>query len=328
MPMSGIDAAGIGRIAAAAEAAGFTDLWSGEEAGNDAFTPLALAAAATERIRLGTGIVSVFTRGPAVLAQHAAALQEASNGRFVLGLGTSAAGIVRGWNGIEFTRPVGRARDAVRFVREALDGGRPSARDGDSGTFRLANPPKARVPVYLAGLRERMLTTAGAIADGVWINLAPLDAVPRVLDHVAAGARSAGRDPDALDVVSRFCWFPGPRETALNAARRVLAGYLSAPVYADYFRWLGYGDALAPAFQAWRDNDRHRALDLLPADLIDQVFLVGSSADVAGRIAAYRAAGVRTPVLTPVANDGRMSSAPDVTDYTALIEAAGPPPQA
>src|SRR3546814_2986992 len=104
--MAAYDAPQLASLSAFAEASGFVDLWTAEEAGYDAFTPLAIAAVATHDVRLGTSIVGSFTRGPAVLAQHAAALATASQGRFVLGLGASSESIVRGWNGIDFDRPV------------------------------------------------------------------------------------------------------------------------------------------------------------------------------------------------------------------------------
>src|ERR687896_1629019 len=107
-----------------AEAAGYTDLWSGETQGPDGFTPLALGAAWTERVRLGTGVVGVFTRGPALLAQQAAALSDASNGRFVLGIGASSDRIVEGWNDIPFERPLSRVAETLEFLRAALGGER------------------------------------------------------------------------------------------------------------------------------------------------------------------------------------------------------------
>src|SRR5881394_2185139 len=107
-----------------AEAAGYTDLWSGETNGPDGFTPLALSAAWTERARLGTGIVGVFQRGPALLAQEAAALADASEGRFALGIGASSDRIVAGWNRIPFERPLSRVSETVDFVRAALAGER------------------------------------------------------------------------------------------------------------------------------------------------------------------------------------------------------------
>jgi alkanesulfonate monooxygenase SsuD/methylene tetrahydromethanopterin reductase-like flavin-dependent oxidoreductase (luciferase family) len=106
-----------------AEAAGYTDLWSGETNGPDGFTPLALAAAWTEGVRLGTGVVGVFTRGPALLAMEAAALTDASAGRFVLGIGASSDRIVEGWNRIPFERPLSKVSETVDFVRTGGGGG-------------------------------------------------------------------------------------------------------------------------------------------------------------------------------------------------------------
>src|ERR1700728_991929 len=101
---------------------GYTDLWSSEADGTDAFTPLALAAAWTPTLRVGTAIVPDLTRGPALMAQSVAALAEAAPGRFAFGIGTSSNVIVEGWNGIPFEEPYKRTRDLVRFLRQALTG--------------------------------------------------------------------------------------------------------------------------------------------------------------------------------------------------------------
>src|SRR5918996_2202702 len=105
-----------------AEAAGYTDLWTGETQGPDGFTPLALASAWTETARLGTGVVGVFTRGPALLAQQAAALADASGGRLALGIGASSDRIVAGWNDTPFERPLSKVSESVDFLRTALSG--------------------------------------------------------------------------------------------------------------------------------------------------------------------------------------------------------------
>src|SRR5262249_45951430 len=159
-----------------AEASGWTDIWSGETDGHDGFTILSLAATWTSRMRLGTGVVNVFTRGRAVLAQHAAALQDASDGRFVLGLGSSSHVVVESWNGLSFTRPRERVRETVAFLREALAGNRAA------GRFKLATPPHDPVPIVVAALRGRMLETAGEIGDGIFLNLAPRAALPRLIE--------------------------------------------------------------------------------------------------------------------------------------------------
>src|SRR5689334_17673916 len=130
-----------------AERAGYTDLWTGETQGPDGFTPLALAAAWTDRIRLGTGVVGVFTRGPALLAQQATALADASDGRFVLGLGASSDRIVEGWNQMPFGKPLTKISSTLDFLDAAFAGERTST------GFKLERAPAEPPPVVLAALR-------------------------------------------------------------------------------------------------------------------------------------------------------------------------------
>ena len=171
-----------------AEEVGYTDLWSGETAGPDGFTPLTLSAAWTERARLGTGIVGVFQRGPALLAQETAALADASGGRFVLGIGSSSDRIVEGWNGIPFEKPLSRVRETLDFLQAALAGERTA-----SG-FKLEAPPAERVPIVLAALRGKMLELAVERADGAFTNFLPLGGLAKVtaqLDEAPTGLRAA-----------------------------------------------------------------------------------------------------------------------------------------
>src|SRR4051812_42923459 len=174
-----------------AEAAGYTDLWSGETNGPDGFTPLALSAAWTERARLGTGIVGVFQRGPALLAQEAAALASGSNGRFVLGIGSSSDRIVEGWNGIPFERPLSKVRETLDFLDAALAGERTAT------GFKLEMPPAEPVPVVLAALRGRMLELAVARAAGAFTNFLPLGGLPKVAAQLADA-------PEGFELLCRF----------------------------------------------------------------------------------------------------------------------------
>src|SRR3954453_21879759 len=162
-----------------AEAAGYTDLWSGETQGPDGFTPLALAAAWTERARLGTGVVGVFTRGPALLAQQAAALADASEGRFALGIGASSDRIVAGWNGIPFERPLARVSETVDFLDAALAGERTAT------GFKLEQAPATPPPIILAALRGKMLRLAVEKAAGAFTNFLPISGLERVTAELA-----------------------------------------------------------------------------------------------------------------------------------------------
>src|SRR3954447_14942057 len=154
------------------EQLGYTDVWSSEANGSDAFTPLTLASVWAPSLRLGTAIVPAFTRGPACMAQSVGSLAQAAPGRFVFGIGTSSDVIVERWNGIPFEEPYQRVRDMVRFLRLALTGEKVKA-DYDSFSvkgFRLGVVPEQPVPILIAALREGMLKLAGREGDGAIIN--------------------------------------------------------------------------------------------------------------------------------------------------------------
>ena len=187
LPFAGLSLADHAPSFRLAEELGYQDLWTGDTAGADGFTPLVLAAAHTERIRLATGIVNPFTRGPAVLAQHAAALADASRGRFVLGLGASSNVIVERWNGVPFEKPLAKMRETLAFLRPVLAGER------GPGGFKLDNPPAQPVPIILAALRGKMLELAAAQADGAFTNFLPLSGLPQVVGGVRAGEQLAGK---------------------------------------------------------------------------------------------------------------------------------------
>jgi probable F420-dependent oxidoreductase len=277
-----------------AERAGFNDLWSGETNGPDGFSPLLLAAAWTERMRLGSGVVNVFTRGPAVLAQHAAALQDASRGRFCLGVGSSSNVIVERWNDVPFERPLTKVRETVEILRSVLAGGR------SPGGFKLESAPEPPPPIYIAALRERMLRLAGAVGDGVFVNFLPLPSLPAVIAQIRAGESEAGRDEGSSDVLCRFFCIPQPADEALPLARWMFAAYATVPVYEAFFRWLGWGEAIDPMVEAWSSGDREKARELAPEELIREIFIFGGGDEQQARLAEFVAGGITTPVLTPI----------------------------
>jgi probable F420-dependent oxidoreductase len=299
LDLPGLSLAEAGPVIRAAEDAGYTDGWPGEVSAHDGFTPVALAATATERMRVGTGVVNVFTRGPAVLAQHAASMQQLSGGRFALGIGSSSNVIVERWNGIPFERPRTRVREAVEFLRAALAG----ERAGEGG-FKLDLPPEQPVPIVIAALRERMLQTAGELGDGAFVNFLPLASIDTVLAEIHKGEEEAGKQPGETEVLCRFFCLEGDPEQTMGLARWMFCAYATVPVYEQFFRWLGYGDAIDPMIEAWRSGDRGKALELAPGDLIEDIFVLGDADAQRARVQAFQDAGITVPVLMLVPSGG------------------------
>jgi probable F420-dependent oxidoreductase len=292
LPFTGVPLAEHEPLVRRAEAAGYRDFWTGETNGADGFTPLALAAAWTESARLGTGVVNPFTRGIPVLAQHAAALADASGGRFCLGLGSSSNVIVEKWNGVPFAKPLTRVREAVEALRPILTGGR------GPGGFKLETAPAHEIPIVIAALRDRMLRLGGELGDGTFVNFVPLSALPHMVERIREGERAAGKEAGSSNVICRFFCIPQPPEEGMGIARFLLSAYATVPVYEAFFRAHGWGDALDPMIGAWREGDRKLALERAPEELIREIVIFGTPEEQRARLEEFTAGGITTPVLT------------------------------
>jgi probable F420-dependent oxidoreductase len=275
---------------------GYSDIWSAEADGVDAFTPLAMAAAWEPRLRLGTAIVPAFTRSPALMAQSVASLADAAPGRFAFGIGSSSNVIVERWNGVPFVEPYKRVRDMVRFLHAALSGEKVSETydtfkvDG----FRLGVKPEVKPQILVAALREGMLRLAGREADGTIINWLSANDVVKVAAVVNGAADGAERE-----IVCRIFVCPSEDADAVRAAGKfAIAAYLNVPVYAEFHRWLGRGDLLGDMWAAWQAGDRKAALAAIPDSVVDDLIVHGSAADCRAKIDAYFANGVTTSSLS------------------------------
>ena len=271
---------------------GYTDLWTQEIGGLDAFTPLA-AAAAWSDLRLGTAIAQIPTRGPATLAMEAAALAELAPGRCVLGIGASSPAIVRDWNGLPYPRPYSRTRDTLRFLRKALAGEKVTERYASFEVrgFRLERPPAEPPPIYVAALRQRMLELAAHQADGVALSLVTPEDVGKLASIVRA-------KDERKDIVLRMAVCPlEDAERARAIGRRMLASYLSLPSYARFHAWLGREQELKPVWEAAASGDRKAAERAVPDALVDALFIHGSFASCREQIQRFVTAGVTTPII-------------------------------
>lgn len=272
---------------------GYTDAWSAEVNGVDGFTPLALAAQWAPGLRLGSAIVPVSTRGPGLLAMSAATLADLAPGRFTLGIGASSPAIVERWNAGTFDKPYARTRDTLRFLRKALAGEKVSEtyETFQVQGFRLERAPKTPPKIVLAALRPRMLRLAAEEADGAITNwLSPQD-VRKVRAEIGPGTELIAR---------LFVCVSENVDQVREMGRRMLAGYLTVPVYAAFHDWLGRGEVLRPMHEAWAAGDRQAALKALPDEVVDALIVYGDAATCRARIQEYVDNGLDTPVLAPI----------------------------
>jgi len=284
---------------------GYTDVWSSEANGADAFTPLALASAWAPSLRLGTAIVPAFTRGPGCLAQSVGSLAQAAPGRVAFGVGTSSNVIVEGWNGIPFERPYQRTRDMVRFLRQALTGEKVTAEYETFSVrgFKLGVVPPTPVPILVAALREQMLRLAGREGDGAIVNWLSADDVATVAPIVrsAADGTSGAETAETVqppEIVARIFVAPtDDADTVRGMGRFAIAAYLNVPVYAAFHEWLGRGDRLGDMWRLWKEGDRKAALAAIPDEVVDELIVWGKPAECREHVQRYIDNGVSTPAL-------------------------------
>ena len=293
IPFEGIPLAEQRSIVESLPDLGYTDVWSAESHGADAFTPLALASVWAPSLRLGTAIAPAFTRGPATLAMCAATLAAAAPGRFVLGIGTSSNVIVERWNDIPFTAPYAKVRDTVRFLRAALTGEKVAETYETFAVqgFRLGLVPPEPPPILVAALRAGMLRLAGREADGAILNWLSPDDVRTVAPYVHEGG-------PGKEVAARIFVAPTTdADTARGIAKFAIAAYMTVPVYRAFHEWMGRTEVFQPMWDAWAAGDRKAAVESIPDSVVDDLVVHGSPERCRERIDAYVEAGITTPIV-------------------------------
>jgi F420-dependent oxidoreductase-like protein len=298
-----------------AERLGASTVWIPEYWAHDALTPLGTLAHATSTIRLGTAIVQLGTRTPAMLAMSAMTLQQLSGDRFLLGIGTSGPQVMEGWHGVPFTKPIARTRETIEIVRMITSGERLEYTGqvyevplpgGEGRPLRCAAPPVA-VPIYVAALGPANLLLTGALADG-WIGNSFLcESAGVFLDEIAGGAQAAGRTLADVDItVAVSCEITDDVETA---GRRHAEGYAftigamgsgSANFYNRAFTRQGFGDAVDEVQRLWLAGDRDAARRAVPTEIGIRTNLIGPADEIRRRLREYRACGVNELRVNPM----------------------------
>src|SRR4051812_34885294 len=301
-----------------AEAAGFDSVWAAEAYGSDAATVLAWIAAQTEKIKLGSAIFQMPARSPAMTAMTAATLDQVSDGRVILGLGSSGPQVAEGWHGQRFPKQLQRTREYVEILRKALARERLEY-DGEIYTLPLPDGPgkalkltiapvQGQIPIYLAAIGPKNTQLAGEIADG-WIPIffSP-EHVGELRPLLEEGAARAGRSLDGFDIAPTVNVLI---DDDLQAARDVMRPFIALYVggmgsrkqnfYNALASRYGFEDAARTVQDLYLDGRRDEAAAAVPDELVDTVSLCGPADRIRERLAIYHEAGVGTLGITPMA---------------------------
>ncbi|WP_336921194.1 LLM class F420-dependent oxidoreductase [Aquipuribacter sp. SD81] len=320
-------------LAREADRLGCSVVWVAEAYGSDAPTVMAWVAAQTEHIDVGSAVMQVPARTPAMTAMTAATLDTLSGGRFRLGLGVSGPQVSEGWHGVRFDDPLGRTREYVDVVRLALSRA-PVAYEGRHVTLPLPDGPgkalrltvtpvREHVPLYLASLGPRNLRLTGEVADG-WLGLfVSPEHVGDSLARIEEGRRAAGHDGlagfDVCATAPLVVTPDGGGAGAVAAAADPVRDYVALYVggmgsrrqnfYNALARRMGYEEAAEEVQRLYLERRPRDAAAAVPTDLVDATSLLGPPARVAERMAALADAGVTTLNVVPFARDleGRLA---------------------
>lgn len=283
-----------------AEERGYDDVWFADSGTGDALTLAAGVGTATSRVRVGTAIIPVFTRTPAVFAATALALDHLCDGRFLLGLGASSETMMVGWNGVEFSKPLTRVKETTQLVRQMI-GGEKTDFHGEtlrSHGYRQEAIGSERVPIYIAGLRGKMLELAGEIGDGAVINLFPRRALPAIIAHVDTGARRAGVTVAEREIVCRHqVLVTDDMEAGRACFRRMFVPYYATPVYNNFLAWAGFPEVAAAIAAGWAARDRERTAAAMTDELVEEIAIIGSAEYCQDRIRELGESGINTHII-------------------------------
>ena len=282
----------------AAEDGGFSDIWFAE-LHRSAFVPAAAAARATARIGVGTAIALAFVRSPMATALSALDLDEASRGRFTLGLGSGVQRLNENWHNARFGKAAPHLRETVAVIRAVVAGadlGQAIELDGEYEPLRLRGyqrpfpPARTEIPIYLAAVGEVMTRLTGEIADG-WLGHELGSAAylrERLLPNLEEGLKRGGRDPSDLQVIaSACCVIDDDARQAKRWAAGLVAFYASVRTYQPFFAFHGFEQHAVAIQERFRAGDEQGMIDACPDEMVDALTLAGTPGEVRARLSAY-----------------------------------------
>ena len=292
------------KAAILADELGYDSFWLPEAWGYEVFTLLTEMALMTKRIKLGTGIINAFSRSPGLIAMSAATVDEVSEGRFILGVGTSGARVIEGFHGREFNKPLTHVRDVIRVVRTLLAGQKltsAQAKLTDYRPFDLAmEPTRSSIPIYVAALKENSIRSIGELADG-WIpTFWPYQEFDKGKRWIAEGAAKAGRNPNDIICAPFTSAIPLDGGDAATMARELIAFYIGGmgDYYIELLSSFGYADECKKIDELYKNKaTRREAKDAVTEEMMDALAIVGDPKQCIEELERRRRFGMDLPLL-------------------------------
>lgn len=287
-----------------AEELGYESAWVAEGHGGDHFTILTACAIATNRILLGTSVSSVYVRSAPTIAMASACVDEFSEGRFILGIGSSHKVQVEGEHGLTYNQPILRIREFVEIIRSLLSNGKTKYKgtlvDIEGFDFWFT-PRRATIPIYLGAVNPKMLELCGEISDGIILTRSTIEQTRTAIEYVESGARRVLRDHKKIEIAAMLpCSTSDNINKARDRLRARIATYIGRfPRYRNQMSAAGFTEEVNSVRAAWEQGNYIAARRLIPIKLIDQTAVIGSRKDCLERISAYRSAGVSLPLIVP-----------------------------
>lgn len=298
-----------------ADSLGFEAAFTTHIAGAESLTLLTAYALATERIRVGTAVVPIYTRTPATMAQTAATIDSLAPQRLILGLGISHRPVVEGWHGQTIDHPVAEMREYVAIVRAILRDEEPPQGEKWRTGFRLGGlDPRPELPIFVAALSPGMLRLAGELADGVLLWLCNPNYIRDVVvPEVTKGRERAGKSLDGFEVVAAV---PAALTDDVRAARESIRSelltYFGLPFYRSMLERSGFGEEIAAFDAASGEGQEMRAA--ISDRFLETLTAMGDEDGVREGVDRYRQAGTTMPCVGPIPG----------TDFEATLRAAAP----
>ncbi len=283
-----------------AEALGYESVYTTHIAARDSLIVLAAYASRTQRIRLGTGVLPIYSRTPVATAQAAATIDEFSGGRMVLGLGVAHQVTVENWFGSTIGKPVPEMREYAGAVRAMFRGEDPPAGERFPTRFRFMEyAARPDLPIYIAALSPAMLRLAGQIGDGVMLWLCNPEYIREVVvPEVTEGRKRAGKSLQGFDIVAAVpSAVTDDVDTARASLRSELIPYFSLPFYRAMIERSGYGDEIGAFDEAMQRGDTQAATAAISDRFLEQLAAIGSASNAEAAVRRYMDAGATSPCL-------------------------------